>query len=442
MKKVRGSSCEKGRNVKVYSSLKPQTATVLCLVMMIAYAGLFGTITQASGQEMTPPDDGSQITVSLVTFGPGEEFWQRFGHNAIWVRDPVREIDTLYNYGRFNFEKENFILQFIQGHMRYWLEAQNPASTFQFYTSMNRSIYLQELALTPTQRLDLRNFLEWNLKPENVFYDYNYYRNNCSTRLRDVINRVLHGEMKRQTHAVPTHATFRFHTQRLTTQSPWLYTGLLLALGHSVDRPITLWEDMFIPMTLREHIRTVNVVDDQGERVPLVARELIFFESAASLPDASSLSGVFWSLLGGVTLAILFLSLGRIAGHHGAARSAFAGLTGLWTFLIGVGGMILAGLWLLTDHLDAANNENLFFVTPLALPLAMLIPFAIYGREVAARPALILCQLLAGSALIGFVVQALSTFDQINGEIIALMLPPHIALWYALKQQLRIARTA
>ena len=395
---------------------------------------LLVTMSEAGGQGVPQPDDGSQIEVSLVTFGPGEESWQRFGHNAIWVRDPVRAIDTLYNYGRFSFEEENFILRFIQGHMRYWVEPQDPALTFPFYKFMNRSIYVQELALTPNQRVALRDFLEWNIKPENAFYDYDYYTDNCSTRLRDALDRVVNGEIKRQTHTTPTHTTFRFHTRRLTAEPPWLYTSLLLALGNPVDRPITVWEDMFIPMTLREHIRMVMVPDEQGELIPLVARERTVFEGTIPLPDEQPPSWVIWYLLCGVALATLFMGLERVAGRNRLARFAFAGVMGFWTFVIGLGGTTLAGIWLFTDHFDAAYNENLFFVTPLALPLAILIPLAVYGREFAARPALILCQLVAVLALIGFGVQAIPMFEQVNGEIIVLVLPPNIALWIALRQ--------
>ena len=424
-------------DLKLYSVFNPPKWALLYLIVVSACVGLFGTMSDANGQGVTQPDDGSQITVSLVTFGPGEESWQRFGHNALWVRDPISGIDTLYNYGRFSFEEENFILRFIQGHMRYWVEAQDPALTFPFYKFMNRSIYVQELALTPNQRIALRDFLEWNIKPENAFYDYDYYTDNCSTRLRDAIDRVVNGEIKRQTHATPTRATFRFHTQRLTTEPPWLYTSLLLALGNPVDRPITVWEDMFIPMTLREHIRTVMIPDEQGELVPLVARERTVFEGTTVLPDEKPPFWVIWYVLCGVTLAMLFLALERAAGRNRFARFAFAGVTGFWTFVIGIGGMILAGLWLLTDHFDAAYNENLFFVTPLALPLAILLPLAVYGRDAATRPALILCQCVAGSALIGFGVQALPGFEQVNGEIISLVLPPNVALCVALIRRLQ-----
>ena len=404
-------------------------------ILVCVFGGVTLLTTATYAQLPAMRDSGLQIEVSLVTFGPGKESWQRFGHNAIWVRDPARGINTLYNYGKFSFEEENFILRFIQGHMRYWVEAQAPEETFQMYKFMNRSIYVQDLALTSDQRLTLRDFLEWNVQPENAFYDYDYYTDNCSTRLRDVIDDVVGAEIKRQTHAVGTSATFRFHTQRLTTQNPLLYTGLLLALGNPVDRPLTVWDDMFIPMQLREHIRTVMIPGERDKRISLVAREWTVFEGTRQ-PLEEVYIGVYWYLLVGLLIALLFLWLGATAARSRFARFIFTGVTGLWVLVIGLAGLILAGLWLATDHFDAAYNENLFFVTPLALPLVLLLPLAVYRKRHATRYALIFCCIVAGSALIGLGIQMLPGFDQINGPIIAVTVPPHLAMWFALMWQL------
>ena len=384
------------------------------------------------------PDTGHQMKVSLVTFGPGQEPWQRFGHNAIWVRDPLRGIDALYNYGRFSFEERRFILRFIQGRMRYWVEVQDPELTFAMYTFVNRSIHVQELALTIDQRVALRDFLEWNVKPENAFYDYDYFTDNCSTRLRDAIDRALSGAVKQQTHIVPAHTTFRFHTMRLTTHSPWLYTGLLLALGNPVDRPITVWEDMFVPVNLQEHIRTVMIPGEQGNRIPLVVREYALFESTASMPATEPPVWILWYLLGGVALAAVFLVLESVSRRNRLGRFAFAGLTGSWAFLIGCGGLLLVGLWFLTDHVDAAYNENLFFVTPLALPLALLLPLSVLRGGDALRSAMIMCHLVTGSSLIGLCIQALPMFEQVNGEVVAFVLPPNVALSIAFMRRRRL----
>src|SRR5205823_7278461 len=128
--------------------------------------------------------------------------------------------------------------------MLYWMGGFDLQSTIDQYREANRPVWAQELNLTPAQRSSLAQFIEWNERPENRFYHYDYYRDNCSTRVRDALDRVLGGAIKSQTSTLPTGATYRFHTQRLTANDPLIFTGLLVALGHYVDRPISAWEEM------------------------------------------------------------------------------------------------------------------------------------------------------------------------------------------------------
>src|SRR4029453_13964476 len=100
------------------------------------------------------------------------------------------------------------------------------------------SVCVKRLNLPPPARLQLREFLRWNAEPEHRFYHYDYYRDNCSTRVRDALDRVLGGVLHAQTDTVATGTTYRFHTQRLTANDALINTGLLVALGPGVDRPI------------------------------------------------------------------------------------------------------------------------------------------------------------------------------------------------------------
>ena len=211
-----------------------------------------------------PP--GSEIRVYLVTMGPGAAVWERFGHNAIWIDDPSVQPDTAYNYGLFDFGQENFLLRFIRGQMWYWMAGFPAEPYIRTYLQDNRSVWLQELNLPPRARLELRDFLRWNELPENRFYHYDYYRDNCSTRIRDAIDRVTGGAIADQTAFRPTGRSYRFHTQRLTANDPLVFTGLLLALGQGVDRPISAWEEMFLPMALREQ-RVWGLKEKLFERV-------------------------------------------------------------------------------------------------------------------------------------------------------------------------------
>ena len=140
------------------------------------------TVAQQPTTQTNEP--GSNLTVYLLTFGWGDVVWERFGHNAIWVSDRARGTDLTYNWGMFDFNQPHFIWRFVTGDTRYWMEPIDYNVMVPYYKSQNRSILAQELNLTPAQRLKLVQFLQTNALPENKFYRYDYYRDNCSTRLQ------------------------------------------------------------------------------------------------------------------------------------------------------------------------------------------------------------------------------------------------------------------
>jgi Domain of unknown function (DUF4105) len=388
------------------------------------------------------PEPGSELRVYLMTMGPGERVWERFGHNAIWIGDPASPPDTAYNYGLFDFQQENFLLRFIRGQMWYWMAGFPAEAYVHTYVRDNRSVWVQELNLPPAARLQLREYLRWNEQPEHRFYHYDYYRDNCSTRVRDALDRVLGGAIEAQTAGLPTGTTYRSHTQRLTTNDPPVYTGLLLALGPGVDRPISAWEEMLLPMALREHARRVVLPGPNGTTMPLVAHERTLFESTAPQPPDAPPSWLPWYLTLGAIVGGLATLLGLAAGgtERRWARVGLGLSSVFWGVFGGLGGVVLAGLWALTDHVMAYRNENLFQLNPFLLGLAFLVPLGLAGVGRAGSWARLLALALAGLSLAGFVLQGIPGLDQVNGPIIALLLPIHLGVAAGLLLATRPAR--
>mgnify|MGYP002624435811 FL=1 len=186
------------------------------------------------GPSSAPADP---LVVYLMTMGPGEAIYERFGHNAIWVRDTVAGTDRIYNFGMFDFQQENFYWNFAKGRPRYWLDTWSLEGTMRVYSATRRTVEVQELALTAAQKADLAASLAFNANPENRTYTYDYYLDNCSTRVRDALDQVLGGALRRATEGVPGEGSFRFHTQRSTTNDPWMYLGILAAMGPRADAP-------------------------------------------------------------------------------------------------------------------------------------------------------------------------------------------------------------
>jgi hypothetical protein len=377
-----------------------------------------------------------------MTMGPGAAVWERFGHNAIWIEDLSVQPDTAYNYGLFDFRQENFLLRFIRGQMWYWMAGFPAESYTRTYVRDNRSVWLQELNLSPHARLELREFVRWNERPENRFYHYDYYKDNCSTRVRDAIDRVIGGAIEAQTASLPTGTTYRFHTQRLTANDPLVFTGLLLALGQQVDRPISAWEEMFLPLAMRDHVRQVTVPGANGTPVPLVASERTLFESTAPPPPDTPPSWLSWYLLVGTVAGALAAALGGLARRHVAGRLGLGVVAVSWGSLAGLAGLVLAGLWGFTDHVMAYRNENLFQANPLALALAVLVPLGLAGSGRAGRWGRALAVGLAAFSLLGFVLQVLPGVDQANGQVIALALPIHLGFALGVRRVLPLSPRA
>ena len=395
-------------------------------------------------QTPTPPPHvpaqgqaGTELTISLLTMGVGERVWERFGHNAILVEDRSRGTAKAYNYGLFDFRQENFILRFVQGRMLYWMQGFDLEPTLQVYVGSNRSVWRQELNLTPAERVAMREFLEWNERPENRFYRYDYYRDNCSTRVRDALDRVLGGRIRAATDTVPTGRSYRFHTSRLIASDLPLYTGLLLALGQPADHQLSAWEEMFLPLALREWLRRVTVLDGSGRLVPLVKSERTLFAATEPAPRAAPPARLPAYLGLGLVLGLVLSGLGWRGVAPGSARRWFAWLAGGWALVMGIAGGLLAFLWAFTDHAVAYRNENLFQANLLLLPLVILVPAAARTTAWARRPALALAVLAAAASVAGLALKVLPAFGQHNGEILALAVPANLGLALGVGAMLR-----
>jgi len=368
-----------------------------------------------------------------MTLGPGRQVWERFGHNAIWIHDPASGTDEAYNYGLFDFNQENFVLRFIRGQMWYWMAGFPAPRYVAQYEHDNRSIWVQELELPARAKVQLEEFLRWNAEPEHRFYHYDYYRDNCSTRVRDAIDRVLNCAIRQQTRSVPTGTTYRFHTLRLTASDPLIYTGLLVALGGRVDRPISAWDEMFLPLKMREHVRRVTVPGPDGRPRPLVRSERTIFESTAVPPPESPPSWLRWYLLIGMAIGGAALFLARSAGEAPAARLGLMALAGAWSLVAGFAGLVLAGLWGLTDHVMAYHNENLLQLNPLVLLVLPGVAGALRRRGTA-RLASAAALAAAGLSALGLLLKLLPGFDQVNGPVIALALPAQLGIAAAVRR--------
>ena len=366
-----------------------------------------------------------------MTMGQGDAVWERFGHNAIWIHDAARGTDAVYNWGMFDFDQPNFLGRFVTGDTQYWMAGFDLESTLEVYRERNRPVWVQELNLTPAQRDSLRRFVEWNALPENMYYRYDYYRDNCSTRVRDALDAVLGGRIRRATDSVPTGHSYRWHTRRLLAEDLPVYTGTNIGLGQPADLPISRWDEMFLPTRMQAYLRGVVVPDGNGGTVPLVRseRQLVLADRPPERAGPPSRAGMFLAIGFAIGALLAILSRPAAAGSWGA-RIALGVVGTAWAAVVGILGTAVLALWTLTRHVFTQRNENLLQFDPLALALAVLLPLVLLrARSGRAAPALRAVALaVAALSVAGLALKLFPAFYQRNAEVIALALPTHLAM--------------
>jgi hypothetical protein len=306
---------------------------------------------------------GEDLDVSLITYGPGEIYWERFGHDAIRIRDRVSGESADFNYGVFDFEEHAFLWDFARGHMRYMIDIRPSGFAQQDYIDAGRSVLEQRLALTVAQAVRLRAFLIWNLRPENVGYDYDYLTNNCATRVRDALDSALGGALRAALVDRNAPMTYRQQIDRLMSKQPVLMLAMDVGLGPFADYPLNEWQESFLPTALAQDMRGVRIPDGRGGAKPLVVSERQIARHLLMPPRTTPPQlGVPLGIAGFAFASIMLISRRRCPTIYASLSIAF--LVGA-----GVTGTLLLALWTLTTHRAAWENANLLIFNPLAFAM-------------------------------------------------------------------------
>ncbi len=389
--------------------------------LLLFFANALAFAQDAPPEAATPP----ALEVSLLTIGPGPIFWERFGHNAIVIRDHEAGIEVAFNYGIFDFEQEDFLTNFARGNMRYRIAADRLSDDIEMYKEESRSITKQRLTFTPEQAAALRDFLRWNIRPENAFYRYDYYLANCSTRVRDALDKALGGAIRHGTEGRSSGYTYRMDSLRLMAADPLLMLGIDLGLGPYADRRIDYWEESFVPAVFSRALGEVRVNDASGASVPLVAAEIVIAKGTIEEPPALPPDLRWPFLILGIAIALALYALARARSRAARVPAAIFGV--VFELFCGVGGLLLLFLWFGTAHQSAWRNENLLLLNPLCL---LLIPaVATLARAVprAARVGSRFAWIVVVLAAFALFSKILPWFAQANLHWILLFLPIHLA---------------
>jgi hypothetical protein len=373
-----------------------------------------------------PPPEEDPLSVYALTFGPGDHPFFKFGHNAILVRDAAAGTERVYNFGTFKFDSPWLIPEFMRGRLTYWLSVSSLQASLASYQRENRSILAQELVLAPDVKRTLQARLEENARPENRAYRYDYFLDNCSTRVRDVLDRATGGFVHAASRG-PGRLTLRDQALRLTADYLPLYVALDVVLAGSTDRPIDRWAEMFIPEELARGLRAVSVPGPNGTR-PLVSSEKLVFQPQRAPPlEYPPARGVSF-LLAGLGLGLLLTGLGWLTPGRPFVRALFGGLIALWGLVAGFVGCFLIFVWFFTDHVVAHRNENILQLAPWALALAVLGLGVAGGSYTATRRALPLAVSALVFAVVGLMFKVHPAFHQSNWRLIAFAIPVWVGI--------------
>ena len=330
---------------------------LLFLVFLVFYTY------NVSSQTLSP-----EAEISVLTFGPGKtELYSAYGHSAIRVHDPVQGFDAAYNYGTFDFNQPNFYVNFTRGHLIYKLAVQDARRLSEYYQYNNRSITEQVLALTPRQKQIVFDYLQNNAKPENADYNYDYFYDNCATRILYVFEEALGEEIRFDDSFVEDQGlTVRELTDRYSAiEFPWGKLGIDICLGMPMDKKLTNIQYTYIPEYVFKAFAIAQVQHDESWQPIVNATNYIFTAKVANTNGPSITPQlVFWSFL------ILIVIISVIAQIKKFSLRWFD----LILFLVvGLLGLLLFLLWVATDHTAAAWNLNLLWAWPTHLVIAFLL---------------------------------------------------------------------
>ncbi|UBM59406.1 DUF4105 domain-containing protein [Marinilongibacter aquaticus] len=299
-------------------------------------------------------------TVSLLTISPGEELWSFAGHTAIRVKDPVNGIDVNFNYGTFDFRKENFYFKFLRGTLPYEIGAANYRQETPYWLREERFVTEQVLDLSLGQKQKLFDYLIENYKPENREYRYKFFYDNCSTRVRDVISEACGDSLKFST-SLHADSTYRDWIKKYSqiSHNDWAEFGMDLLIGVPADETTGWAQAMYIPDNLMMAVDSASI-QKNGKWGKLVKQRFVIGSTDHQTESLPIKPTVFFFLVFVLVGVLTFIEL--------RSGKWFILFDKILFSLIGLSGLIFFFLWFFTDHGVTSWNLNLLWAFPIWFP--------------------------------------------------------------------------
>jgi hypothetical protein len=343
----RSEAARSSKKLRTFAPAKPPTMRRLTLAFCLLWP--------LSHFSQSPIALSDSARVSLMTVAPGAFVYSTFGHSALRVSDPLNRFDRCYNYGTFDFEQPNFILKFCRGKLLYNLDVESYRSFEYGNLHDRRTAREQFLNLNQAQKQRLFDLLQENYKEENRYYKYDFFYDNCATRIRDIVQETFFHQIQFDTTALPKGATMRQLLQPYLDEQPWMDFGIDLILGLPADRRAQAADFMFLPDYVHEMFSKARI----DAATPLV-------KGGRSVPEKPFAKAEFRpSFFDRPLWVMCFVALlGLLSMANPRTEQVFDTL--FW-LVLGLAGLVMALLWFATDHSATKNNLNILWAWPTHL---------------------------------------------------------------------------
>lgn len=303
----------------------------------------------------------SRIQISLLTCAPGEELNETFGHSALRVIDSNSLTDHVYNYGIFNFEDNYFYIKFIKGKLKYFVNIDQYQDFVFYYQQANRGVTEQILNFTELEKQQIYTALIENVREENKYYQYDFFLDNCTTRVRDIIEKYKKPKLLLPP-VMPTNYTFRnaIHQYLDKSNKVWSKLGIDILLGAKTDAVMTVEQQSFLPENL------MHAIDSASNTSIVQSAKQIFVVNKIE-NKKSFFTPIFLSSF--ILLVFVLLSFLK----NNISKKLLKIFDFLLFFLTGALGILLMFMWVGTDHSMTKNNYNLLWASPLFAVFAFLL---------------------------------------------------------------------
>jgi len=324
-------------------------------IAILSFFALLGFPTNGHAQY---PTDSLQIM--LLTATPGTEIYSLYGHSALRVYDVWKGNDIVYNFGIFDFDTPNFYTKFVNGKLLYQLGKTSFNRFVHSYELSGQGIYQQKLNLTNHEKWQLIGNLEINYLPENRYYRYDFFHDNCATRIRDLITKSVDGKIVYDPAYIKKPESFRDLIKFYQKCDPWVDFGTHILIGSDADSICKITDYLFLPIPMM-HIYANTKIVSNGITKPMVDSPIdilpgTLIENVPN-PFTSPLSA-FVALL----IVVLMISFFGYKQHK-----HFRAIDQIILLLSGLLGVTILLVWIGSAHQVLSRNYNIVWANPISL---------------------------------------------------------------------------